>query len=105
MRNSILIALVSSMFGLPAAVGQEGPVTPLTLPKSIRVQSAGPRGQVWATLSPKEKELTYWLTQAAIAGRDLLFQRSHRHALTIKHVLEEALSAQNLKETKTLLGD
>jgi dipeptidyl-peptidase III len=87
------------------AFGQETAVKPLTLPESIRVQSAGPRGEVWGRLSPKEKTLAYHLVQAANAGRELLFQRTHRHSLAIKDLLEEALSAEHFQETKSLLGE
>src|SRR5262249_8908031 len=73
--------------------------------KAVRVQSAGPRGQVWDRLSAKEKKLAFHLIQAGRAGRDLLFYQTHRHSLAIKHWLEEALSAEHLQETRTLLGD
>ena len=74
-------------------------------PRSCAWKSAGPRGKVWNRLSPKEKKLAYYLTQAADAGRDLLFYRNHRHALTIKRVLETALDTDHLPVTKQLLGD
>ena len=92
---------------VPAArgVSQEEPITPLPLPKSIRVESAGPRGQVWAKLSPKEKQLAYHLIQAANAGRTLLFQRTHRHSLAIQRLLEDAFSKEHFQATKTLLGE
>jgi dipeptidyl-peptidase-3 len=77
----------------------------MPLPKSVRVQSSLPRGKVWDRLSPREKSLAYHLVQAANAGRDLLFYQSHRHALAIKHLLEEALSSDHLADTKQLLGD
>jgi dipeptidyl-peptidase III len=105
MRISTLLAL-SVVFGVNSNVrGQESDVKPLPLPKTIRVQSAAPRGEVWAKLSPKEKMLAYHLIQAANAGRELLFQRTHRHSLTIKSLLEEALSREQIEKTKTDLGD
>ena len=105
MRISTLLAL-SLVFGVVSSVcGQERDVKPLPLPKTIRVQSAAPRGEVWAKLSPKEKMLAYHLIQAANAGRELLFQRTHRHSLTIKSLLEEALSREQIEKTKNDLGE
>ncbi|HZU38241.1 MAG TPA: hypothetical protein VFA18_20120 [Gemmataceae bacterium] len=86
------------------AAGPEN-ATPLPLPKVIRVEGAGPRATVWKRLSPKEKKLAYYLTQAADAGRDLLFYRNHRHALAIKQMLETALDEEHLPGTKELLGE
>lgn len=105
MRLSTLLAL-SLVFGCVSNVlGQGGDAKPLPLPKSIRVQSAAPRGVVWAKLSPKEKMLAYHLIQAANAGRELLFQRTHRHSLTIKSLLEESLSQERIEKTKGQLGE
>src|SRR5580704_16797005 len=87
-----------------AAVAQEA-AKPLPLPKTIRVQSAGPREKVWESLSPNDKQLVIHLTNAANAGRALLFLQSHRHSLAVKHLLEEALSTEHLADTKKLLGD
>jgi dipeptidyl-peptidase-3 len=84
---------------------QEESITPLPLPRSIRVESAGPRGLVWAKLSPNEKELAYHLIQAGNAGRTLLFQRTHRHSLAVQRLLEDAFSREHFQATKTLLGE
>ena len=105
MRIAIPLGL-SLVFGLVStSLGQGGDVKPLPLPKSIRVQSAAPRGEVWARLSPREKTLAYHLIQAANAGRELLFQRTNRHSLTIKSLLEEALSQERIQKTKDQLGE
>ena len=72
MRISMLLALSFVLGGVSSVLGQGGDVKPLPLPKTIRVQSAAPRGEVWAKLSPKEKMLAYHLIQAANAGRELL---------------------------------
>ncbi len=78
---------------------------PLPLPKNMRVQSSAPRGEVWAKLTPKEKMLAYHLIEAANSGRELLFQRTHRHSVTIKRLLEEALSAEQIEKTRSELGE
>ena len=43
--------------------------------------------------------------KAANAGRDLLFYQTHRHSLKIKQLLEASLSADQLPETRKLLGE
>src|SRR5271167_2050791 len=105
MRISMLLALSFVLAGVSHVLGQGGDARPLPLPKTIRVQSAAPRGEVWARLSPKEKMLAYHLIHAANAGRELLFQRTHRHSLTIKSLLEEALSQERIQKTKSQLGE
>src|ERR1700677_372466 len=105
MRISMLLALSFVFVEVSHVLGQGGDVKPLPLPKTIRVQSAAPRGEVWAKLTPGEKMLAYHLIQAANAGRELLFQRTHRHSLTIKNVLEDALSQEQIQKTKSQLGE
>ena len=103
--GSMLLALSFVLGCVSNVFGQRVDVKPLPLPKSIRVQSAAPRGEVWAKLSPKERMLAFHLIQAAKAGRDLLFQRTHRHSLAIKSLLEEALSQEQIGKTKSQLGE
>lgn len=106
MRLCLLVTLLLLMGRLPLAVASGGDqATPTPLPNDVRVQSSGPRATVWERLSPKEKMLAYHLVQAANAGRDLLFYQTHRHSLAIKHMLEDALSAEHQADTKTLLGE
>src|ERR1700678_1520565 len=104
MRISMFGALSLVLGGVSAVFGQKGDSKALPLPKTIRVQTAAPRGEVWAKLTPGEKMLAYHLIQAANAGRELLFQRTHRHSLTVKNVLEEALSQGQIRKTKSQLG-
>ncbi len=80
-------------------------VTPMPLPRTLRVESAGPRGKVWDRLSGNEKKLAYHLIQAAQSGRVLLFAQGHRHGLALKTVLETAVSSEHMAKTKQILGD
>jgi len=80
-------------------------VTPLPLPKRLRIESAAPRVEVWKRLSSREKKLAYHLARAARVGRDLLFHQSHRLSLPIKRALMAALSRRNAEATRRLLGD
>src|ERR1700722_8548157 len=100
-RVFVVVLLLAS----PLAAAAEGDVKPLPLPNTIRVQSAGPREKVWQSLSEKDKQLVIHLTNAANAGRDLLFLRSHRHAIAVKQLLEDALSAEHVSDTKKILSD
>jgi len=39
-------------------------------------------------LTPKEKELAYYLYQAALSGRDILYDQKYKYGLTIKRTVE-----------------
>ncbi|MDR1698654.1 MAG: hypothetical protein LBR75_02365, partial [Prevotellaceae bacterium] len=47
------------------------------------------RVQGFEDLTPKQKELIYYLAQAAEAGRDILFDQNYRYNIGIRKVLEE----------------
>ena len=40
-------------------------------------------------LTLKEKKLVYYLTQAGLAGRDIMWDQNYRHNLAIRHALEK----------------
>ncbi len=40
-------------------------------------------------LSPKERIFAYYLSQAALAGRDIFYDQNHRNAIEIRDMLEE----------------
>ncbi|MFL2609980.1 MAG: dipeptidyl-peptidase 3 family protein [Flavobacteriaceae bacterium] len=42
----------------------------------------------WEKLTLKEKELVYYLTQAGLAGRDIMWDQKYRHNLEIRSALE-----------------
>lgn len=43
----------------------------------------------WDKLSLKEKKLVYYLTQAGLAGRDIMYDQNYRHNLVIRNTLED----------------
>ncbi|PID90211.1 MAG: dihydrofolate reductase [Bacteroidetes bacterium] len=42
----------------------------------------------WDSLSLRQKELLYYLGQAALCGRDILWDQNYRYNLAIRHILE-----------------
>ncbi len=51
--------------------------------KILRYQIPG-----WENLSLKEQKLVYYLTQAGLSGRDIIWDQNYRHNLTIREALE-----------------
>ncbi len=51
--------------------------------KILRYQIPG-----WEQLTLKEQKLVYYLTQAGLAGRDIMWDQNYRHNLTIRKALE-----------------
>ncbi|SDB65381.1 dipeptidyl-peptidase-3 [Flavobacteriaceae bacterium MAR_2010_188] len=47
----------------------------------------------WEDLSLKEQKLVYYLTQAGLAGRDIIWDQNYRHNLTIRKALENIYSS------------
>jgi hypothetical protein len=43
----------------------------------------------WETLSLKQKQLLYYLTQAGMSGRDIMWDQNYRHNLRVRRTLEE----------------
>ncbi|WP_340156365.1 dihydrofolate reductase, partial [uncultured Winogradskyella sp.] len=53
--------------------------------KVLRYQIPG-----WENLTLKEQKLVYYLTEAGLAGRDIMWDQNYRHNLTIRKALENA---------------
>lgn len=62
--------------------------------KVLRYQIPG-----WDKLTLKEQKLAYYLTQAGLAGRDIIWDQNYRHNLTIRNALENVYT--NYKGDKT----
>lgn len=56
----------------------------------------------WDSLSPKQKEYVYYLTEAGLAGRDMMYDQNYRHNLTIRRALENIY--QNYKGDREIIG-
>lgn len=62
--------------------------------KILRYQIPG-----WEKLTLKEQKLVYYLTQAGLAGRDIMWDQNYRHNLKIRKALEQVYT--NYKGDKT----
>ncbi|MGB0882994.1 MAG: dihydrofolate reductase, partial [Vicingaceae bacterium] len=62
--------------------------------KVLRYQING-----WDKLTPKQKELVYYITQAGYAGKEIIWDQNYRHNLKIKRALENIV--QNFSGDKT----
>lgn len=78
--------------------------TPLPVPKTVRIEAASRRMEVWNKLNEDQKKLAYHLLESARLGKELLFHQNHRHARTIKALILSSLSSSELEKTKKLLG-
>jgi len=58
--------------------------------KVLRYQIPG-----WEKLTLKEQKLVYYLTQAGLAGRDIMWDQNYRHNLTIRKALENVYTNYN----------
>lgn len=58
--------------------------------KILRYQVPG-----WEKLSSQQKELVYYLTQAGLSGRDIMYDQNYRHNLEIRDVLEKIYQEYN----------
>jgi len=62
--------------------------------KILRYQIPG-----WEQLSLKEQKLVYYLTQAGLAGRDIMWDQNYRHNLKIRNALENIYKNYNGDKT------
>jgi len=62
--------------------------------KVLRYQIPG-----WENLSLKEQKLVYYLTEAGLAGRDIMWDQNYRHNLKIRQALENVYTQFNGDKT------
>ena len=53
----------------------------------------------WDDLTLKEQKLVYYLTQAGLEGRDIMWDQNYRHNLTIRKALESAYTGYSGDKT------
>src|SRR5690349_377260 len=89
-----IVVLLSFSFVLPGAIGQnEKPAS--AGPLVARVGDMGfvqVRAESFDALTPKQKALAYWLTQASIAIDPIIYDQLSRFGLRQKRLLEEILA-------------
>ena len=97
--KSLLIAIFISAFLLNCTTEKEDYYTPSSEDdfeykidefadlKVIRYQIPG-----WDELTLKEKKLVYYLTQAGLSGRDIMYDQNYRHNLAVRSALENIYS-------------
>lgn len=64
--------------------------------KVLRYQIPG-----WDNLSLKEQKLVYYLTQAGLSGRDIMWDQNYRHNLKIRTALEQVYANYDGDKTTT----
>jgi len=64
--------------------------------KVLRYQIPG-----WDNLSLKEQKLVYYLTQAGLSGRDIMWDQNYRHNLKIRAALEQVYANYDGDKTTT----
>ena len=55
----------------------------------------------WDELNLKQKELVYYLSQAAICGRDITFDQNYKHNLAVRRILESIYANYTGDKTTT----
>ncbi len=110
MKNSFLIAMAMSglLFFSCKETKDEKPIAQVEIDQSkdfdYTVEQFGDvkvlRYQIpgWEKLTIKEQKLVYYLTQAGLAGRDIMWDQNYRYNLTIRKALENIY--QNYKGDK-----
>ena len=80
-------------------------ISPMPLPKLLRVESASPRKKVWSRLTNKQKQFAYHLMLAGLEGKKLLAHQIHRHSNKIRSFIFDSVSTKSIATTKKILGE
>ncbi|MCY2688493.1 dipeptidyl-peptidase 3 family protein [Salinimicrobium sp. TH3] len=90
LASMIFISCADSKVENPAEVGEVAQTTDFDYQvdefadiKVLRYQIPG-----WEDLSLKEQKLVYYLTQAGLSGRDIIWDQNYKHNLKIREALE-----------------
>ncbi len=85
----ILFLLCTISLGILGCSAKETlPVTPELIERAGKVAVVSIKVTGFEKLSLNDKRIAYHLSRAAIAGRDLAYDQTHRHALKIRSLLE-----------------
>ena len=94
-KSSLLLALCFGLVVLAAGCKKSGPEPAAAAPefawqidqfadlKILRYQVPG-----FEALTPPQKELIYYLSEAALCGRDIFFDQNYRHNIKILRTLD-----------------
>lgn len=87
MKKGMIALMLITMTGCSKAPQPQGEFKYLTEQfadlKTVRYQVPG-----FVELTPKQKELVYYLYQASLSGRDIFWDQNYKHNLTIRRTLE-----------------
>ncbi|OWP62032.1 dihydrofolate reductase [Hymenobacter amundsenii] len=56
-------------------------------------------------LEPRQKELLYYLYEAALSGRDIIYDQNYKHNLRVRRTLEAVWAANEARRTATTNSD
>ncbi len=51
------------------------------------------------TLTPKQKEMLYYLSQASYSGRDISYDQNYKYNITVRHTLDAIINTPNIDTT------
>lgn len=113
MRRSLLPLALPILLLVPACQPKETAEAPpaesfeWVVDRFADIQVLRYRINGWDKLSLQQKKLVYYLTQAGLAGRDIMYAINYRHNLEIRHALEQIVSGyagdRNTEEWKQVL--
>ncbi|MCX6573402.1 MAG: dihydrofolate reductase [Candidatus Aminicenantes bacterium] len=114
MKSSLLVLVCIGLAGLAAGCKKKEPGPPPAAAAAgfqwkvdqfadlqvLRYQVPGFEG-----LTPAQKELVYYLSEAALCGRDIFFDQNYRHNLKIRHTLDAVVAGYKGDRTDPRWGE
>jgi dipeptidyl-peptidase-3 len=114
MKSSLLVLVCIGLVGLAAGCKKKEPEPPPAAAAAefqwkvdqfadlqvLRYQVPGFEG-----LTPAQKELVYYLSEAALCGRDIFFDQNYRHNLKIRHTFDAIVAGYKGDRTDPRWGE
>jgi dipeptidyl-peptidase III len=114
MKSSLLVLVCIGLVGLAAGCKKKAPEPQPAAAASefqwkvdqfadlqvLRYQVPG-----FEALAPVQKELVYYLSEAALCGRDIFFDQNYRHNLKIRHTLDAIVTGYKGDRTDPRWGE